>query len=188
MPCLSCLELAFLHLPFPLHAHALISPSFAKVRLSLTLTVAHLTIWYFKQTAFPFGKGGSLVIANCSLSGTEATFSFSAGPVCSSVSAEAYAILHALCWSRQHQQVCTSDSRFVLTTLSSPPSFFLPQSLWQEQSSLSSFSIKLLWVPGHSFLSGNDATDELAKRRALLAPSATPCSLSFLGLESYCLI
>ena len=31
---------------------------------------------------------------------------FSAGPVCSSISAEACAILHSLCWSRQHQQVC----------------------------------------------------------------------------------
>ena len=41
-------------------------------------------------------------LANCSLCGTEATLSFSAGPVCSSFSAEACAILHALCWSRQH--------------------------------------------------------------------------------------
>ena len=80
--------------------------------------------------SFPFGKGGSGVLANCPLCGTEATLSFSAGPVCSSFSAEACAILHAFCWSRQLQQVChfsslllLSDSRFVLTTLSSPPSF-----------------------------------------------------------------
>ena len=32
--------------------------------------------------------------------------------------------------------------------------------------------------PGHSFLPGNDSVDELARRGALLAPSATPCSLS----------
>ena len=46
---------------------------------------------------FPYGKGGSGALANCSLYGTEATLSFSAGPVCSSFSAEACAILHALC-------------------------------------------------------------------------------------------
>ena len=64
-----------------------------------------LLLWTDGSVPFPFGKGGSDVLANCSLCGTEATLSFSAGPVCSSFSAEACAILHALCWSRQHQQV-----------------------------------------------------------------------------------
>ena len=94
----------------------------------------------------------------------EATLFFSAGPVCPSFSAQACAILQALCWSRQHQQAChfsslflLSDSRSDLTTLSSSPSFLLPQTLcqiWQELSSLSSCSTRLQWVPGHSFPRG----------------------------------
>ena len=147
-----------------------------------------LVIWTDGSVPFPFGKGGSGVFANCSLCGTEAALSFSAGPVCSSFSTEACAILHALCWSRQHQQVChfsflplLSGSRFVLATLSSPPSFFSFQTLWQiwqELPSLSSCSIRLQWVPRHWFLLGNNTADELARRGALLVPSTIPCSLS----------
>ena len=99
--------------PLPLHALALNPPS---------LSPPHdLVLWTDGFVPFPFGKGGSGILPNCSLCGTEVTLSFSTGPVCLSFSAEACAILHALSWSRQHQQVChfsslllLSDSRSVL--------------------------------------------------------------------------
>ena len=97
-----------------------------------------LVLWTNNSVLFPFGKGGSGVLANCFFCGTEATLSFSAGPVCLNFSAGACAILHALCWSREHQQAChfsslflLSDSRSVLATLSSPTSFPIPETLWQ---------------------------------------------------------
>ena len=103
------------NLPFFAVESTLSSPRFrfdflylAKVRLSLTLTLSHFTIWCSGQTTvrFPFRNSGSGIPANCSLCGTEATLSLSAGPVYSSFSAEACAILQTLCWSWHHQQVC----------------------------------------------------------------------------------
>ena len=178
--------------PFPLHALALIPLTLAKVWLSPIWILSPLMIWYSGQTALFLFLWQGRLRRSCQLLSLwhEATLSFSAGPVCSSFSAEACAILHALCWSRQHQQVChfsslllLFDSRSVLATLSSPSSFFLSQTLWQIWQELSfffSYSIRLQWVPGHSFLPGNDTADELARRGALLAPSAIPCGLSSL--------
>ena len=54
-----------------------------------------LVLWTDGSVPFPFGKGGSGVLASCCLCGTKATLTFSAGPVCSSFSAEPCAILHA---------------------------------------------------------------------------------------------
>ena len=94
--------------PFPLYALALIFLSLAKVWLSPTLTLSPLMIWYSGQMAlFLFLLAGvALAYLPTALSVALRPISFSAGPVCSSFSDEAWAILHALCWSRQHQKVC----------------------------------------------------------------------------------
>ena len=81
-------------------------------------------------------------------------------------------------------------SSYLTLVLSSLPcsllhlSFFL--NLCQKLFSRFSSSIRLQWVPGHSFLPDDDAADELARWGALLAPSATPCSHSSLisGIHS----
>ena len=128
MPSLSSLKSAFFH-----GESTLSSPCFrsdpphscqgAALAHFDSLPPHDLVLWTNGSVPFPFGKGGSGVRANCSLCGTETTLSFSAGPVCSTFSAEACAILHALCWSRQHHKVChfsslllLSDSRSVLSS------------------------------------------------------------------------
>ena len=146
-----------------------------------------LVLWTDGSVSFPFDKDGSGVLANCSLCGTEATIFFSVGPSRSSFSAEACAILQALYWSRQHQQVCRLSPPPIWFSLCSllHLSFYL--NLWQELFSFFSCSIRLQWVPGHSFLPANDSADELARRGALLVPSAIPCRLSSLisGIDPY---
>ena len=60
-----------------------------------------LVLWTDGSVPFCFGKPALAYLPTAHfVCGTVATLSFSAGPVCSSFSAEACAILHALCWSR----------------------------------------------------------------------------------------
>ena len=144
--------------PFPLYAPAPILLSLAKVLLSPTLTLSFV-IWYSGLTTlflFLLAKAAPASLPTALSVALRPLFPFRpAQPLCSSFSAEACAILHALCWSRQHQQVChfsslllLTDSRSILATLSSPTSFLIPETLWQKLSSLSC-SIRLQWVPGH---------------------------------------
>ena len=150
-----------------------------------------LMIWYSGQTAlflFLLAKTASAYLPTALSVASRPLFPFRQAQYVQVSLAEACAILHAFCWSWQHQQVChfsslllLSDFCSVLATLFSPPSFLLSQTLWQiwqGLSSLSSCSIRLQWISRHSFHLGNNAADELARREALLAPFAIPCSLS----------
>ena len=89
-------------LPFSLHALALIPLTLAKVRPSPTLTLFPLMIWCFGQTALFLFYLVRAAPAYLPTALSVATLSFSAGPICSSFSAEACAILNVLRWSRQH--------------------------------------------------------------------------------------
>ena len=176
--------------PFPLHALALIPLTLAKMRLSPILTLSPLMIWYSGQTALflfvlaraaPAFLPTALSVALRPLSPFRQAqyvqvFPLKPAPFCTLFAGLGSTNKSAI------SLLLLTDSCSVLATLSSPPSFVLSQTLWQiwqELSSRSSCFIRLQWVPGHSFLPGNDTADQLARRGTLLAPSTILCSLSF---------
>ena len=152
-------------------------------------------IWTNGSIPFPFGKGISGVLANCLLCGAKATFRkvqfvqvfmLKPAPFCK--------FFAGLGSTNKSSISLLSESCFVLAVCPLLRlSFYLK--LWKKLSFFSSCTIKLQWVPGHSFLRGNYAVDELGRWGALLVPSAMPCLhlftsriLSFLRLERYHLI
>ena len=173
--------------PFPLHALVLILFSLAKVRLSPTLTLSPLMIWYSGQTAlflFLLARADPAYLPTALSVALRPLFPFQQAQFVQvfPLKPAPFCMLFAGLGSTNKfatSLLLLSDSRSVLAILSSPPSFLLSQTLWQIWQELSSLScsIRLQWVPGHSFLPGNNAA-ELARRGALLAPSAISCSLS----------
>ena len=81
--------------------------SFAAILFTSLILNVLLTIWSSGQTALFLS-----LLAKTALAYLPVAFSVALTPVCLSFFPKACAILHALCWSRQHQHVCH---------LSSPP-------------------------------------------------------------------
>ena len=177
----SSLESAFVHCGF--HPF-LVMLSLVKVRFSLTLTLSSLIIWYSGQTAL-------FLLARATPAFLPIALSVALRPLFPFQQAQyvqvfllkpvPFCTLFVGLGSTNKSAISLLSFSNLTFAVSSPPFFLLSQTLWQiwqEVSSLSSCFINLQWFPGHSFLPGNDADDELARRRALLAPSAIPCSRS----------
>ena len=168
--------------PFPLRALALIPLTLAKVRLSPILTLSHLMIWYSGQTAlflFLLARAALAFLPTALCVALRPLFPFQQAQYVQvfPLKPAPFCTLFAGLGSTNKSGISLLFSYYLTLVLSSPPSQTLWQ-IWQKLSFLFSCSIRLQWVPGHLFLPGNDTADELARRGALLAPSAISCSLS----------
>ena len=143
--------------PFPFHALALISLSSTMVRLSPPLTLSPVTIWYSGLTAlFLF------YLAEAALAYFPTAFSVALRPLFPCRQAQyvevnpmkpaPFCTLFAGLGNTNKSAIffssllLLSDSRFVLTTLSSPPSFLPFQALWQIWQKLFSISSCSIWL------------------------------------------
>ena len=120
--------------PFSLHIRALIFFSIAEVRLSLTLTLSHLTIWWSRQIAlfyFPLVKAAMTSCLLLSLWHRGHPFLFGR-----------HSLFTFFRWSLRHSassplvSVAPTSLLFLFSpfstfSLSSLPCFLLPQTLWQ---------------------------------------------------------
>ena len=150
--------------------------------------LSNIQVWTDGSVPSFFGRAGAGVYVTCSKCNTSNSLSFSTGSVASSFTAETFAFKQGLDWCISHLMTCKfqsvlflTDSQSALSILSSAPSYFLPESLWNVWSLASSLSnnttLSFQWVTGHAGLPGNEKANVLAEPGAFLPTNAIPCPL-----------
>ena len=133
-----------------------------------------------RSVPFPFGKGGSGILANCSLCGTEATFSFSAGQ-----HVQVFPLKHAP-FCKLFAGLCSTNKSatsllLLLRPHQSPPCPLLHLFVYLNLSDRNfCLSPVLSGYNGSSDTRFFREMDELARQGVLLVPSVISCSLSSL--------
>ena len=167
--------------PFPLHALALIPLTLAKVRLSPTLTLSPLMIWYFGLTAlflFVLAKVTPVFLPTALPVALRPLFPFRQAQYAQvfSLKPAPFCTLFAGLGSTNKFAISLllSDSRSVLAALSSPPSFlFISNSVADLAGTV--FSLLTFY---QATIGPRTLVTPGKRREALLAPSTIPCSLS----------
>ena len=124
-----------------------------------SLPSTDIPVWTDGSVPSAFGPGGAGVHIICNSCSTTTSLSSSAGPVCSSFTAESVALEHGLHWCLTHLSTChfqsilfLTDSQSALFLLTSSPTFLLPASVWNVLSLIFTLSPKVelvfQWVPG----------------------------------------
>ena len=183
---------------FPLHALALISLSLAKVRLSPTLTLSTLMIWYSGLTAlflFLLARGALAFLPTALSVAIRPLFPFRQAQYVQvfPLKPAPFRTLFSGLSSTNKSAICLLFSFYLTLALSSPLCPLLRLSFYLKLSVR--FGRNCLFFPtvlsGYNgsrdtrFSRGIIAADELARRGALLVPLIS-CIHFFLGLEAHC--
>ena len=156
------------------------------MRLSLILTLSPLTIWCFGLTALLL-----FLLAKAAPAFLPTALSVALRPLSPFRQAQyaqvfplkpaSFCTLFAGFGNTIKSAIFLLFSYYLTLVLSSSPSFLLSQTRWQICQELSFLLFHQVTMgPRTSFSPENDAADELARRGALLAPSAILCNLLFL--------
>ena len=176
--------------PIPLHALAVIPLTLAKVRLSPTLTLSFLMIWYSGQTAlflFLLARAAPAFLPTALSVALRPLFPFRQAQYVQVFPLKPAPFCTLLAGLGNTNKSAIFLLFFCLTlVLSSPPCSLLHLSCYLKLCGRSGRNCLLSapvlsgynGSPDTRFSRGNNTADELARRGALLAPSAIPCSLS----------